>query len=236
MTDHGHSPQEIKDRIGAPPGRGVLRDVVYGGIDGSVTTFAIVAGVAGAGLSPFVIVALGLANVLADGFSMAAGNYSGTKAELDDARRLRQVENHHIDHYPDGEREEVREILRLKGLSGRVLDEATDEICKNRETWVDLMIEGEYGLAGVDPHPMKAAIATFVAFLVAGMVPLLPFLFGLSNAFTVSSWMTMGCFFVIGALKSRWSLAPWWRSGGETLVIGGAAAAMAYGVGLMFHA
>lgn len=72
MTDHGHSQQEITDRIGAPPGRGVLRDAVYGAIDGAVTTFAIVAGVAGAGLSPLIIVILGLANVLADGFSMAA--------------------------------------------------------------------------------------------------------------------------------------------------------------------
>ncbi len=234
--EHGHSPQEIQDRIGSPPGRGLLRDIVYGGIDGSVTTFAIVAGVAGAGLSPFVIVALGLANVLADGFSMAAGNYSGTKAELDDIRRLREIENRHIDTYPDGERGEVREILRLKGLSGRVLEEATDEICKSRETWVDLMIEGEYGLAGVDPRPMKAAVATFAAFMVAGMVPLLPFLFGLANAFAISSCMTMACFFAIGAFKSRWSLAPWWRSGTETLMIGGAAAAMAYSVGLLFHA
>ena len=73
-------------------GHGHLRDIVYGAIDGSVTTFAIVAGVAGAGLSPFVILALGFANVLADGFSMAAGNYSGTKAELDDLNRLRRIE------------------------------------------------------------------------------------------------------------------------------------------------
>ena len=124
MTDHGHSQQEVARRINAPPGRGVLRDVVYGGIDGSVTTFAIVAGVAGAGLSPFVIVALGLANVLADGFSMAAGNYSGTKAELDNIRRIRAIEERHIALYPEGERREVREILAQKGLSGPVLDEA----------------------------------------------------------------------------------------------------------------
>ena len=133
MTDHGHSPQEIAERINAPPGRGVLRDVVYGGIDGSVTTFAIVAGVAGAGLSPFVIVALGLANVLADGFSMAAGNYSGTKAELDNIRRIRAVEERHIALYPDGEREEVREILAQKGLSGGILNEATAEITSSTE-------------------------------------------------------------------------------------------------------
>lgn len=235
MHDHGHSPQEIAARISAPPGRGVLRDLVYGGIDGSVTTFAIVAGVAGAGLSPFVIVALGLANVLADGFSMAAGNYSGTKAERDNIRRIRAIEERHIDQHPEGERREVREILAQKGLSGEVLEHATGAITRDRENWIALMLEGEYGLGGVDPHPMRAALATFGAFLVAGLIPLLPFLFGLPAAFTWSAWMTMGVFFAIGALKSRWSPAPWWRSGLETLAIGGAAAAIAYGVGTLFH-
>ncbi|EAQ44226.1 MAG: hypothetical protein BM560_16220 [Roseobacter sp. MedPE-SWde] len=235
MVDHGHSPQEITARIGAPPGRGVLRDVIYGAIDGSVTTFAIVAGVAGAGLSPFIIVALGLANVLADGFSMAAGNYSGTKAELDNLKRLRQVEECHIQHYPEGERAEAREILRLKGLSGPVLEAATDAICADKEAWINLMMEGEYGASPVDPEPMRAALATFAAFLVAGMVPLLPFLFGLASAFSVSVWLTLITFFCIGAMKSHWALTPWWRSGGETLAIGGAAALMAYGVGSLFQ-
>ncbi|WP_170426738.1 VIT1/CCC1 transporter family protein [Ruegeria arenilitoris] len=235
MTDHGHSQQEIAARINAPPGRGVLRDVVYGGIDGSVTTFAIVAGVAGAGLSPFIIVALGLANVLADGFSMAAGNYSGTKAELDNIRRIRAVEERHIRLYPKGERAEVREILSQKGLSGQVLEDATDAITANRDNWINLMIEGEYGLGSVDPHPLKAAMATFLAFLVAGMVPLLPFLLSMDRAFETSAAMTMAVFFAIGALKSRWSLSPWWRSGLETFAIGGAAALMAYFVGSLFH-
>lgn len=236
MRDHGHSHEEIRDRIGAPPGRGVLRDVVYGGIDGSVTTFAIVAGVAGAGLSSFVIVALGLANVLADGFSMAAGNYSGTKAEVDNIRRIRAIEERHIRQHPDGERREVREILAQKGLSGSVLEEATDAICADRDNWIALMLEGEYGLGGVDPHPMRAALATFLAFLVAGMIPLMPFVLGLENAFALSAWMTGAVFFAIGALKSRWSLSPWWRSGLETLAIGGVAAAIAYFVGTLFHA
>jgi len=236
MTDHGHSPEEIAARIDAPPGRGILRDLVYGAIDGSVTTFAIVAGVAGAGLSPFVIVALGFANVLADGFSMAASNYSGTKADQDNLRRIRAIETRHIAKYPEGERAEVRAILERKGLSGTVLEEATDEITSNRDNWVDLMIEGEYGLGGVDPHPMRAALATFGAFLVAGMVPLVPFIASLPGAFTISAWMTGCSFFAIGALKSIWSLSPWWRSGLETLGIGGAAASIAYLVGTLFSA
>ncbi|MEP1200270.1 VIT1/CCC1 transporter family protein [Tateyamaria sp.] len=235
MSDHGHSAKEIAERIGAPPGRGVLRDAIYGAIDGAVTTFAIVAGVSGAGLSPFVIVALGVANVLADGFSMAAANYSGTKAELENMRRIRAIEERHIDEHPDGEKREVREILYQKGLSGKVLSQATDAITQDRENWISLMMEGEYGLGGVDPHPMKSAITTFMAFLAAGVVPLFPFLLGLEDALAFSVAMTLITFFGIGALKSHWSLNHWSRSGFETLLIGGGAAAIAYFVGTLFH-
>lgn len=235
MQDHGHTEQEISDRVGSPSGKGVLRDAIYGAIDGTVTTFAIVAGVAGAGLSPVVIVILGLANVLADGFSMAAANYSGSKAEHDNMRRIRKIEERHIAEYPRGEWLEVREILSRKGLEGQVLDQATDAITQDRESWVSLMMEGEYGLGGIDPHPLRAAITTFLAFLVAGMIPLLPFLFKFDNAFTLSAWITMATFGAIGALKSLWSLSPWWRSSGETMLIGGAAAALAYAVGTLLQ-
>ncbi len=236
LSEHGHSQDEIDRRLADPPGRGYLRDAVYGAIDGAVTTFAIVAGVAGAGLSPFVIVALGLANVLADGFSMAAGNYSGTKAELDQVRRLRRFEARHIARHPEGERRELRAILKAKGLSGETLDSAVDQIAANQEIWIDTMIEGEYGLGSTDPHPTHAALVTFAAFLVAGMVPLLPFLAGIADAFTLSVWLTLATFFGIGAIKARWSLTAWWRSGLETLAIGGLAAGIAYAVGTLFNA
>lgn len=98
------------------------------------------------------------------------------------------------------------------------------------------MIEGEYGLGGAGPDPMRAMMATFVTLLVAGMIPLMPFLFGLPDAFRLSSLLTLAVFFGIGAMKSRWSLAPWWRSGLETLLIGGTAAAIVFGVGTLFHA
>ena len=78
--EHGHSIEEIQSRIAQQSSESHLKDFVFGGIDGAVTTFAIVAGVEGAGLSPTVVVILGFANVFADGFSMAVGNYSGTKA------------------------------------------------------------------------------------------------------------------------------------------------------------
>lgn len=235
MTEHGHTAEEISQRIGSPPGRGVLRDAVYGAIDGTVTTFAIVAGVAGAGLSPLIIVALGVANVLADGFSMAAANYSGTKAELENMGRIRSIEERHIQKFPEGEKFEVREILARKGLSDPVLSQATDAITQNQENWIAFMMEGEYGLGGLDPHPLKSATATFLAFLAAGVVPLLPFLLGLKNAFLISCLLTLATFCIIGALKSLWSLRAWWRSSIETLLIGGGAAIIAFGVGSLFH-
>ncbi|MCA0952508.1 VIT1/CCC1 transporter family protein [Mameliella sediminis] len=234
MPEHGHSDTEIAERLANPPGRGDLGDAVYGAIDGAVTTFAIVAGVAGAGLSPFVIVALGLANVLADGFSMAAGNYSATKAERDNKLRLRMIEERHIRLHPEGEKRELRAILEQKGLSGATLEDAVDQISRNHEIWIDTMLEGEYGIGSVDPHPLRAALVTFGAFLVAGFVPLLPFLIGMTQGFAVASVLTLVTFFAIGSLKSRWSLSPWWRSGLETLAIGGFAAGIAYYVGSLF--
>lgn len=235
MSLPGHSSTEIRARLNQSRNAGHLRDAIYGAIDGSVTTFAIVAGVAGAGLSPFVIVALGLANVLADGFSMAAGNYSGTKAELDNARRLRRVEEDHLHRYPEGERRELKEILRAKGLSGDTLEAATEEISRDRERWIAMMMEAEYGVTEIEPHPLHAALVTFFAFLAAGMIPLLPFLIGLPQAFALSAVLTFGVFFTIGAVKSRWSLASWWASGGETLLIGSVAAGIAYVVGTLFN-
>ena len=236
MQDHGHSKTEITARISGDGQKSHLRDMIYGGIDGAVTTFAIVAGVQGAGLSSTIIIALGIANVLADGFSMAAGNYSGTKADLDDRTRLSALEHRHIKEYPEGEREELRQILELKGLRGALLDDATDAIAGDPNKWVEMMLTDEYGLAPTPPAPMAAAIATFLAFLVSGIVPLLPFLLGLPDPFLIATCATALVFFAIGTGKSRWSLAPWWRSGLETLAIGSTAAVIAYVVGTMFHA
>lgn len=232
--EHGHDADSIARRIKAPNGRSHLRDVIYGAIDGAVTTFAIVAGVVGAELSTKVIIALGIANVLADGFSMAAGNYSGTKAELDDARRLREIEARHIRLAPEGERAELRAILAAKGLDGEVLEAAVEAIAANKKNWIDMMLVEEYGLSPVDPRPMRAAQATFLAFLAAGMIPLLPYFLSLSDPFTWSIGATGVTFFAVGAMKSVWSLASWWRSGLETLLIGGCAAGIAYFVGTLF--
>lgn len=229
--EHSHERADIARRLAAGQKPSYVRDFVYGGIDGAITTFAIVAGVVGAALSSKVILILGLANLFADGFSMAASNYSGTKTLLDDLGRLREIEKRHIQLDPEGEKEEVRQLLALKGLKGKTLDNAVSSITSNEQTWVNLMLMDEYGLSLNQPSPFLAGLATFGAFLVCGSVPLLSFMLDMESAFPISMVLTGIVFFLIGAAKSRWALAPWWRSGLETLSVGGIAAALAYGIG-----
>lgn len=228
---HGHAEEDIQRRLQAGPTLNYLRDWVYGGIDGAVTTFAVVAGVVGAELSTRVILILGLANIVADGFSMAASNYSGTKAEKDEYEQLRHHEERQIDRDPEGERQEVREIYRLKGFEGPDLDKAVEIITADKTRWVDVMMAEEWGMSIAPRDPFKSALSTFVAFLLCGAIPLLPFLFEARNAFGFSLLLTALVFFAIGSVKSRWSLATWWRSGIETLAIGLGAAAIAYIIG-----
>jgi VIT1/CCC1 family predicted Fe2+/Mn2+ transporter len=231
--EHDHSPEAISRRLAGSPRQNYLRDWVYGGIDGAVTTFAVVAGVVGAGLSTRTVLILGAANLLADGFSMAASNYSGTKTEKDDKDRLRAVEERHIDLVPEGELEEVRQIFKAKGFDGNRLEAVVEVITADRQRWVETMLREEYGLPETVRSPTIAAANTFLAFLICGLVPLLPFVAGLPESVFLSTASTAAVFFAIGSFKSLWSLMPWWRSGLETLMIGIAAAALAFAAGMI---
>ncbi|MFK5979205.1 MAG: VIT1/CCC1 transporter family protein [Rhizobiaceae bacterium] len=229
--EHEHTKQAIHERLATDSKPHYLRDWVYGGIDGAITTFAIVAGVVGAGLSANIIIILGLANLFADGFSMAASAYSGTKTEADELERFRQIERKHIAHVPEGEREEVRQILMAKGLSGQALNNAVTAITSNEEIWINTMLVEEYHLSINLRSPLVSGLSTFAAFFICGAIPLLPFLLSSDRALEIALFTTSMAFFAIGAIKSKWSLAPWWKSGLETLLIGMAASAMAYFVG-----
>lgn len=230
--EHRHDPAAIAARLARGARPNYLRDWVYGGIDGAVTTFAIVAGVVGAALSANIVIILGLANLIADGVSMAAGNYSATKTEHDELERTREMEHRHIAMDPDGEREEVRQIFRAKGFEGETLDRAVEAITADRERWISTMVTEEFGLSENVRDPLTAAGATFAAFVACGAVPLVPyFLFEADVASPVALVMTATVFFMIGSMKSRWSLQRWWVSGLETLTIGCGAAALAFGIG-----
>lgn len=231
--EHGHHPRDIARRLKQGPRISYLRDWVYGGIDGTVTTFAVVAGVVGAELSTNALLILGAANLLADGFSMAAANYSGTKAEIEEYEQVRRMEERHVEFAPDGEREEIRQIFQAKGFSGEALDSAVDVITGTRERWIDTMMTEEHGLPPISRSPAQAALRTFLAFLLCGSIPLLPFAIGAPGSVWASTVMTGATFFLIGSLRSRWSPAPWWRTGMETFLIGIVAAGLAYLAGVV---
>ena len=231
--EHEHSTEAISQRLSEGPRHNYLRDWIYGGIDGSVTTFAVVSGVVGARLSPWIILVMGFANLFADGFSMAASNFLGTRAEHEELKRLEAIEYRHVDLAPEGEREEVRQIFRNKGFAGEDLARLVDLITSDRTRWVRTMLTEEYGLPQEVRSPWLAAITTFSAFLVCGLVPLLPYLFGLNDPLALSIVMTGGVFFAIGSVKSRWSTVRWWRSALSTLFVGGISAGLAYMVGVL---
>jgi len=232
--EHGHSPEAIRERLARAPRSSYVGDLIYGGIDGAVTTFAIVAGVVGAQMSATVVLVLGLANLIADGFAMGASNYSGTKAEQDDYERLLAVERKHIALVPDGEREEIRQIFSAKGFAGQELERIVDVITADETNWAKTMAVEEYGLSPTPKSPTLAGCSTFLAFVTCGLVPLLTYLTA-GNFLACSSGAGV-TFFAIGAFKSRWSLATWWQSGFETLAIGTCAAAIAYGIGFGLRA
>jgi VIT1/CCC1 family predicted Fe2+/Mn2+ transporter len=232
-VEHEHTPEAIGRRLAAGPNQSYLRDWVYGGIDGAVTTFAIVSGVVGAELPSTVILILGAANLLADGFSMAASNFTGTRTENEEATRLRAIEERHIEQHPEGEREEIRQIFSAKGFHGDDLQRIVKVITTDRELWIRTMLTEEYGLPAQQRSPFLAGAATFAAFIVCGMVSLLPYMVAIARPFPASVVATLLVFFGIGSARSRWSLDPWWKTGLETLAIGTAAAALAYGVGVL---
>jgi vacuolar iron transporter family protein len=236
-----HTPAAIRIRLGGTPRHSYLRDYVYGAIDGLVTTFAIVSGVAGAGLSIGIIIILGTANLIADGFSMAVSNYLASKAEIQRRDHIRSEELRHVEHVPEGEREEIRQIYTRKGFQGEQLENIVHVITSDQDQWIDTMLAEEHGLPADTQSPSHAALATFIAFVMVGAIPLLAFIWNLlgpqpiTRPFLVSSIATGLAFFAVGAAKARFVSTSWFHSGLESLLMGGAAAALAYAVGRLLN-
>ncbi len=232
-----HTPEAVKARLEAGPSHSDLRDFIFGAIDGTVTTFAVVSGVSGAGLSAGVLIILGVANLIADGFSMGISNFLGTRAEKQQRARTRSEEEYHVKMFPEGEKEEIRQIFASKGFSGADLERVVEVITSDDDRWVTTMLREEHGLPAVEVSPWRAGLVTYLGFMIAGLLPLLPFIYqalvpgGLPQPLFWSIALAGVVFFTIGALKSLYVEQRWYWAGLEILAIGGVAAGLAYLVG-----
>ena len=214
-----------------------IAEFVYGGIDGAITTFAVVAGAEGASLGLQVVVILGLANLIADGFSMSVGNFFSTKAERDTFERHKQVEYWEIENLREKEVEEIREIYAAKGFKGNLLEQVVEVITSNKDVWVDTMMKEELEMVKSDKTPYKTAGMTFFSFIIVGSVPLLSYVFTGSgpndqgDLFLYSCILTGVALALVGSLKSIVTEKNIFFGIFETLMLGGLAAFLAYFVG-----
>ena len=218
-------------------GEGPLGDFLLGGVDGVVTTFAVVAGSAGGGLPTGAVIVLGLANLAADGFSMGVSNYLGTRSRQQEVLRARADEAWQIHACPEGERAEIREIFARKGFDAPELDRIVDVITADRSVWVDTMMREELRLSEISAKPLRAGVVTFIAFAVCGFVPLLPFILGgpADILFARSTALAGVTFFILGTVKGAVVGTSRLVSGVQALAIGSAAAMLAFGVGILLR-
>ncbi len=213
-----------------------IRDIVYGGNDGIVTTFAVVAGTVGAGMPRYVIIILGLANLLADATSMATGAYLSLKSEFDQFKNLRKEEEKEIEEIPEIEREEIRVYLIEKGLQGEELERVTAAITSNHELWIDVMLLSEHGMAESSyDAPVKSGLFTFASFVLFGSIPLIPYLFNLepSIRFSVAIASTAVALCILGLTRSVVTRENLFRGPLEVVSVGALGAFVAYGIGVL---
>ena len=221
-------------------GRGkYIKSIIYGGLDGTITTFAAVAGVAGAALSPGIVLIMGLANLVADGLSMSIGVYLSSKSETEYEAAERAREAWEVENYPEGEKRELREIYVARGMSEKDAGDVVEIIAKDKESWVDTMMIEELGIIPNYESPLGNALATFLSFAVFGFLPIAAYVFALFNPalknaqFPLACGLTGATLFGLGALKTSITGKSWFVSGFEMLAVGGVAAVAAYVMGLL---
>lgn len=213
-----------------------LGEFVYGGIDGCVTTFAVVAGSVGAGLDSAIIIILGFANLLADGFSMSVGAYLSSKSERDNYSKHRKREYWEIKHMPEDEKEEIRVIYQEKGFEGELLEQVVETITSDRDRWVDVMMKDELGMMKDHKSPLIIGFVTYISFISIGLIPLMLYVWDYfqpidQDLFLLTSLLTGLGFIIIGLLKTYVNETKMWKGALETLFLGAIAAVVAYYVG-----
>jgi len=223
---------------------GLLKPVIFGGLDGILTSFAIVAGAAGGNLSPGVVLVLGFSNIFADALSMGVGEFLSSKANNEWILNERRREEWEMENYREGEIQEMIDIYMTRGNMTK--EDATSVIttvAKYKDFFVDLMMVQELQLLVPESDHVKESfiegVIMFCSFAFFGVMPLLgyviiPFCFphlGEESLFVTACVITGIVLFLMGCLKSRFCVQHWMICGAETLVLGGTCAFVAYTIG-----
>ncbi|UYV39257.1 VIT1/CCC1 transporter family protein [Rhodobacteraceae bacterium D3-12] len=217
-----------------------LKQITYGGNDGIVTTFAIVAGFVGAAsdgiaqIGALAVLVFGVANLLADAVSMGLGEYLSTRSAHDLYHARRSREMHEIEVNPEQERLELRTILHQRGLSDADAEATTEILSRNPDMMADLMMTYEFGM--MDPaedNPVVNGFATFLSFVVFGAVPLVPYflLEPTAQTFNLSLAASGAALLALGLLRWNATGEHIARCVGETMAVGSVCGAVAYLVG-----
>lgn len=222
---------------------GLLKPIIFGGLDGILTAFAIVAGAAGGALEPPVVLILGFSNIFADALSMGVGEFLSSKAENEWILSEREREMWEMENYPEGEVQEMIDIYVNKGMGREDAEMVVKTMSKYKEFFVDVMMAEELELAVPEENhvqeSVKEGIIMFCSFAAFGAFPLLGYVIipasfpdlGKETLFFTACIVTGVVLFIMGCVKSIFSAAKWYWCGMETLLLGGACATVAYTIG-----
>ncbi|MCC5575551.1 VIT1/CCC1 transporter family protein [Microtetraspora sp. AC03309] len=210
---------------------GWLRPAVFGAMDGLVSNFALIAGVAGGTADTKIISLAGVAGLAAGAFSMAGGEYVSVASQSEMAQAEIDIERRELERNPQAEEEELAQLYVQRGVDLETAREVARQISSNPESALEVHTRAELG---IDPHdlpsPILAAVSSFLSFSVGALIPLLPYLLGVRGLW-VSAIVSMVALFAAGAVVSRVTARTWWFSGLRQLVVGAVAAALTWGLG-----
>ncbi len=215
---------------------GWLRPAVFGAMDGMVSNFALIAGVAGGGVSPRVVVLTGLAGLAAGAFSMAAGEYTSVASQAENAEAEIAKEREELRINPQAEEDELAAVYMERGIEPELAREVSRQLHLDPERALIVHAKEELGVTLEDlPSPVLAAVASFLSFAVGALVPVLPYLLGAQSLWPAIIVSLLGLFGA-GAVVTRLTSRPWWFGGLRQLFLGAAAAALTYGIGSLVGA
>ena len=215
---------------------GWLRPTVFGMMDGLVSNFALIVGVAGASAGSHDVALAGLAGLVGGAFSMAAGEYVSVQSQNESTAAEVEVERHELKHNSEAELAELTQMYVARGVDAQLAHEVARQLSRDPDQALLIHAQEELGVDPLQlPSPWLAAGSSLVAFSVGAFLPLLPYAAGATTVW-ISAVLAVIALFGAGAVASRFTSRGWLFAGTRQLLVGVLAAAVTYGVGQLFHA